>query len=127
MRRRMNLWTHGRMRFMIDYKARWYGVPKLRDVNSKYNSRLCPICGEVGRRIGHLFICTKCEVETSSHLIACINILKKATSNESGIMPFPTRALVSLSPKWLVATVKGIVDVREGRHERPMAGNAYVS
>jgi len=111
-RRRMNLWCYGRIRFQINYKARWLGVPLLKDVKARGNSKSCPVCGEMRTRRGWVFKCRKCGIEASSHLIACINILKKA-SDEASRIPFSPKALVSLSPKWFVATVKGIRDVRE--------------
>ncbi|PUA33753.1 MAG: hypothetical protein B9J98_02080 [Candidatus Terraquivivens tikiterensis] len=97
----------------------------LKDVDAKNNSKTCPICGEIRARRGWSFKCKRCGYEASSHLIACINIVKKALPQMSRVgIPFSAKALVSLSPKRLVATVKGIVDVRENLH-RQMVINIY--
>ncbi len=112
-KRRLNLWPHGRIRFQMSYKSDWLGVLKLKDVEPSGNSKACPICGEHRARNGWVFKCSKCGVKTSSHLIACINILRRATSDEPSRIPYSAKALISLSPKLLVATVKGIVDLRE--------------
>ncbi|MBC7090384.1 MAG: IS200/IS605 family element transposase accessory protein TnpB [Nitrososphaeria archaeon] len=118
-RRRLNLWSHGKISFQMNYKADWLGVPRLKDVDAKNNSKTCPVCGDARARKGWVFKCKKCGYETSSHQIACINILKKALPQMSRVgIPFSAKALVGLSPKWLVATVKGTKPVREGLHRQ---------
>ncbi len=94
LRRRLNLWAHGRLRFMINYKADWEGLPRLSDVDPKGNSRTCPICGVVRARNGWVFKCSQCGIELSSHLVACINILRKA-SDEPSRIPSSAKALTS--------------------------------
>ena len=42
---------------------------------------LMPLCGGVRTRKGHVFKCEKCGMQTPAHLIACINILLKVTSD----------------------------------------------
>jgi putative transposase len=111
--RRLHSWSFGKLNFQVKYKCEWGGVPYLKPVNASNNSRTCPVCGVVASLRGQVFKCPSCGFEANRHLVACLNILRKANSNVPSTTPSSANALDEISQEWLVATVKGLLK-REG-------------
>jgi len=72
--RKLSKWNVRELQRMIEYKAKWYGIPVIY-VNPRNSSRICPVCG--GRLIpqeGRLMKCPKCGLTEDRDFIATLNL-----------------------------------------------------
>jgi putative transposase len=77
--RRLSLWPRRKLHQIIEYKARWRGIPVVK-VDPRYSSRTCPICGRIqDSRMGNEFAC-ECGWHMDRHINASINLLQTAIS-----------------------------------------------
>jgi len=66
-----------RLTQMIQYKAKWEGVPVLK-VNERGTSKTCSICGSEGKRpYQGLFKCDSCDYQANADFNGAKNILKR--------------------------------------------------
>ncbi|MFH1579691.1 MAG: transposase [Thermoplasmatota archaeon] len=80
MNRRLSMWPRRKLHQIIEYKARWRGIPVVK-VDPRYSSRKCPICGKIqDSRMGTEFVCD-CGWHLDRHTNASINLLQTAISN----------------------------------------------
>jgi len=72
--RRLSLADFRKLQFLIEYKARWIGVP-VSYVNPRRTSRLCPICGSPMTGLSQReLVCGRCSVVFDRDFAASINI-----------------------------------------------------
>ena len=77
--RRIGIWPRRELHRIIEYKARWKGIPVVK-VNPRNSSRKCPICGSIqNTRMGAEFEC-ECGWHLDRHINASINLLQSASS-----------------------------------------------
>jgi len=80
MNRRLSMWPRRKLHRIIEYKARWKGVPIIK-VDPRYSSRTCPACGRIqDSRMGTEFVC-ECGWHLDRHINASLNLLQTAISN----------------------------------------------
>ncbi|AEB10838.1 RNA-guided endonuclease InsQ/TnpB family protein [Marinithermus hydrothermalis] len=81
-----NLWPYGRLRFLLEYKARLKGV-RVVYVDPRHTSRECPRCGhvsKVNRRSQALFRCEACGFQHNADWVASVNIARRALAQGAG-------------------------------------------
>jgi len=102
--RKLSKWNARELQRLIEYKAKWFGVPVVY-VDPRNSSRTCPTCG--GRLIpqeGRLMKCSNCGLIEDRDFIAVLNLRMWG----SGVTP------------------KGLEASRAGKpDERPMKTNPY--
>jgi putative transposase len=77
--RRLSMWPRRKLHQIIEYKARWKGIPVVK-VDPRNSSRTCPICGKTQySRMGAEFACV-CGWRLDRHINASINLLQTAIS-----------------------------------------------
>ena len=77
--RRLSLWPRRKLHQIIEYKARWRGIPVVK-VDPRNSSRTCPICGRTrDSRMGAEFEC-ECGWRLDRHINASLNLLQTAIS-----------------------------------------------
>jgi putative transposase len=77
--RRLSMWPRRKLHQIIEYKARWKGIPVVK-VDPRNSSGTCPICGRIQySRMGTEFKC-ECGWHMDRHINASINLLKTAIS-----------------------------------------------
>jgi len=75
-RRRLNRWNFRKLQFLIEYKAKWNGLP-VEYFKAKYTSGLCPICGcRLNPNGQRLLKCNKCNLEFDRDVVATLNLYK---------------------------------------------------
>ena len=68
-----------RLTQMIEYKAKWAGIPVLK-LNERGTSKTCSVCGSEGKRpYQGLFRCNECSYQANADFNGSKNILKRAT------------------------------------------------
>jgi len=108
--RRLHTWNFRKEQFFIEYKYLWNGGDLLY-CNPHNTSRECPICGELNPNGQKIFKCRRCGFEANRHFVACLNMAKRYIKTLMwGVLPFPPKAPMKLSCKWLVAAMNGIVE-----------------
>ncbi len=64
---------------MIEYKAKWNGVPVLK-VKEQGTSKRCSVCGDEGKRpYQGMFRCNECGYQANADFNGAKNILQRAT------------------------------------------------
>jgi putative transposase len=77
--RRLSMWPRRKLHHIIEYKARWSGIPLIK-VDPRYSSRTCPVCGRIpDSRMGAVFEC-ECGWRLDRHINASLNLLHTAVS-----------------------------------------------
>jgi len=77
--RRLSMWPRRKLHQIIEYKARWRGIPVFK-VDPRDSSRTCPICGRIqDSRMGAEFKC-ECGWHLDKHVNASISLLQTAIS-----------------------------------------------
>ena len=124
--RRLHTWNFRKEQGFLEYKHLWNGGNVL--YCDAYNtSRECPICGELNPNGRKMFKCRRCGFEANRHFVACLNMAKRYVKTLMwGVLPFPPKAPMKLSCKWLVAAMNGIVE-GEGKQNRHLLSNITVS
>jgi IS605 OrfB family transposase len=69
-------WARRKLQFMIEYKAKWEGIPVVY-VNPYKTSQICHYCGAEGKREGKIFKCLKCGRQYDADANASMNLAKK--------------------------------------------------
>jgi IS605 OrfB family transposase len=69
-------WARGKLQRMIEYKAKWEGIPVVY-VSPAYTSQTCHYCGSEGTREGLVFRCQNCGRTYNADANACMNIAKR--------------------------------------------------
>ncbi|AFK21823.1 RNA-guided endonuclease TnpB family protein [Pyrococcus sp. ST04] len=72
--RKLSKWNARELERLIEYKAKWFGVPVVY-VNPRNSSRVCPVCG--GRLIpreGRLVECPNCGLVEDRDFVAVLNL-----------------------------------------------------
>jgi IS605 OrfB family transposase len=69
-------WARKKLQFMIEYKAKWEGIPVIY-VNPAYTSLTCHYCGVEGIRKGLVFKCLNCGREYNADANASMNLARK--------------------------------------------------
>lgn len=104
MNRKLSKWNARELQRLIEYKAKWLGVPVVY-VNPRNSSRICPVCGgQLIPREGRLMKCSNCGLIEDRDFVAVLNLRMWG----SGV-----------TPKGLEASRASTPD------ERPMKTNPY--
>jgi len=72
--RKLSKWNARELQRMIEYKAKWFGIPVVY-INPRNSSKTCPVCG--GRLIpqeGRLMRCPNCGLIEDRDFIAALNL-----------------------------------------------------
>lgn len=69
------LWSYRRLQDMIEYKAKLNGI-KVKYINPKNTSRICPKCGSLNSPVDRLYFCKACEYENHRDIVGAMNILR---------------------------------------------------
>ena len=75
MRSRLHRWSWYELQQFVEYKAMAHGI-KIVYVNPAYSSQRCSICGSLGNRRKHRFVCPSCGNYQHSDRNAAINLLR---------------------------------------------------
>jgi len=70
-------WARRKLQFMIEYKAKWEGIPVVY-VNPYKTSRICCYCGSEGKRDGINFYCLNCRRQLNADFNASANLARTA-------------------------------------------------
>lgn len=92
--RKLSKWNSRELQRLIEYKAKWFGVPVVY-INPRNSSRVCPACG--GRLIpqeGRLMKCLKCGLVEDRDFVAVLNLRMWG----SGVTPKGSEVLRALTP-----------------------------
>lgn len=102
--RKISKWNARELQRLIEYKAKWFGVPVVY-VNPRNSSRTCPACGgQLIPQEGRLMKCSNCGLVEDRDFIAVLNLRMWG----SGVTP------------------KGLEVSRAGKpNEGPMKTNPY--
>ncbi|NJE13871.1 RNA-guided endonuclease TnpB family protein, partial [Thermococcus sp. LS2] len=111
--RKLSKWNARELQRLIEYKAKWFGVPVVY-INPKNSSRVCPVCG--GRLIpqeGRLMKCLKCGLVEDRDFIAVLNLRMWG----SGVTPKGLEVSRALTPnEWPMKTNPyGIIAIEKQR------------
>lgn len=73
---KVGLWSHGRQRWYITYKAAAAGI-QVALVNEAYSSQTCPECGSRHKPTGRTFRCPACGFVSPRDIVGSANILSR--------------------------------------------------
>ena len=68
-------WSFYRLQGFIEYKANKVGI-KVKYVNPKYTSQICPCCGHRNKAEDRLYTCEECGYSTHRDRVGAINIMR---------------------------------------------------
>ncbi|MHA1505947.1 MAG: RNA-guided endonuclease InsQ/TnpB family protein [Candidatus Asgardarchaeia archaeon] len=72
--RKLSKWNARELQRLIEYKAKWFGIPLLY-VNPRNSSRVCPVCGGwLIPQEGRLMRCSSCRLVEDRDFIAVLNL-----------------------------------------------------
>jgi putative transposase len=83
LRRRLHRWAFRQLQSFVEYKARAAGIA-VEYVEPAYTSRTCAVCGGLGERLRHRFVCQQCGLRAHADLNASRNL---ARIGESALSP----------------------------------------
>jgi putative transposase len=84
---KISIWSHGRMRQYLTYKAEAAGIA-IPLVKEAYSSQTCPRCGHRHKPKGRNFVCPACGFRCARDTVGSVNILSRYTKGEVGkILP----------------------------------------
>jgi IS605 OrfB family transposase len=69
-------WARRKLQFMIEYKAKWEGIP-VAYINPAYTSLTCHYCSSEGIRRGLVFKCLNCGRKYNADANASMNLARK--------------------------------------------------
>jgi putative transposase len=92
------LWSHGRQRNFIEYKAEAAGITVIL-IDEAYTSQTCPatlpggqMCGHRYKPKGRVYLCPACGFRAHRDGVGCANILSQHYTGESGhVVPPPEK------------------------------------
>jgi len=116
--RRLALADFRKFQMMVEYKAKWIGVPVVY-VNPKNTSRICPICGLPMTGISQReLLCKECGIVWNRDFSASINIalrdVARSVRAEAPTIPVRRRKVSSNDVR-----VEGIICAMKGRYSYP--------
>ena len=125
--RRLSLADFRKLQFLIEYKARWVGVP-VSYINPRRTSRLCPICGFPMTGLSQReLVCRRCGVVFDRDFAASINIalrdVARGVRAEAPMSWVPRRSVSADGCSW-----EGMICAMKGRYSLPNItkfGNTY--
>jgi IS605 OrfB family transposase len=86
----LSFWARRKLQKLIEYKAKWEGVP-IAYVNPYKTSRICCYCGSEGKRDGINFYCLNCRRQLNADFNASVNLartaFRRATSYDREAFP----------------------------------------
>src|SRR5579859_3844853 len=82
-RSRHNKWSFNQLQQFVEYKAQARGI-RVIYVNPAYSSKLCSVCGNLGKRLKHRFRCL-CGSQQHADLNASHNLCRFALSADSAM------------------------------------------
>jgi putative transposase len=98
--RKISLWSHGRQRHYITYKAQAAGICVVL-VDEHHTSKTCPACGHQSKPRGRVYRCpvTTCGFVGHRDAVGSVNILSRYRHGEVGrILPPPLSATMYRHP-----------------------------
>jgi putative transposase len=75
-KRYLNSWSHFRLKTLIDYKAKMYGIP-VKYVDPAYTSQDCSKCDGRTKAKGKKYKCLSCNHHSHRDINASFNILDR--------------------------------------------------
>ena len=80
---KISLWSHGRQRQYITYKASSVGIAVLL-IDESYSSQTCPRCMQRHKPKGRIYRCPACGFVAHRDAVGCANILSQYYTGEPG-------------------------------------------
>jgi putative transposase len=97
---KISLWSHGKMRQYITYKAEIIGI-HVELVDEHHTSKTCPRCGSQYKPRGRVYRCSTCGLVAHRDVVGSINILSRKLNGElAKIAPPPLAATTYRYPSW---------------------------
>jgi len=88
---KIGLWSHGRQRQYITYKAEAVGISVVL-IDESYSSQTCPHCMQRHKPKGRIYRCPACGFVAHRDAVGCANILSKHYTGEPGhVLPRETK------------------------------------
>jgi putative transposase len=89
---KIGLWSHGRMRSYLTYKAAAAGIAVAPLVDEHYTTQTCPICGLRSKPKGRSYSCRHCGFRCHRDVVGAANILSRHLYDVVGkvVPPAPT-------------------------------------
>ena len=82
-------WSHGKMRTYIGYKAEALGITVVDDVDERYTSQTCAVCGNRHKPKGRVYTCPACGSIVHRDVQGAANILSRFLYDELARVPVP--------------------------------------
>jgi putative transposase len=97
---KISLWSHGRMRQYLTYKAEAAGIG-VELVDEHGTSKTCPACGRRYKPRGRVYRCPRCGLVAHRDVVGSVNILSRKLHGElAKILPPPLLATRYRHPAW---------------------------
>jgi putative transposase len=97
---KISLWSHGKMRQYITYKANAAGI-RVELIDEHDTSKTCPCCGRQYKPRGRIYRCAKCGLVAHRDVVGSVNMLsRKLHGALAKIAPPPLSATKYRYPSW---------------------------
>lgn len=95
------LWSHGKTRQYITYKAQAEGIA-VELIDEHDTSKTCPRCGHQYKPRGRVYRCPKCGLVAHRDVVGSVNILSRKVHGElAKLLPPPLLATMYRYPAWV--------------------------
>ena len=93
---KVGLWSHGKLREYIAYKAEGAGLAVPEPIDEAYSSQTCPnpACGHRHKPRGRVYLCPKCGLVAHRDVVGAVNILSRYQTGQVGHLPAPPLSAV---------------------------------
>lgn len=86
---KIGLWSHGKLRSYLTYKAEAAGISVPRPIDEAYTSQICPNCGHRHKPKGRTYHCPLCQLVAHRDVVGAVNILSRYQTGQVGQLPSP--------------------------------------
>ena len=87
---KIGMWSHGKVRAYITYKAEGAGIVVPEPLDEHYSSQTCPACGQRHKPRGRVYRCPSCGLVAHRDVVGAINILSRYRTGEVGQLAPPS-------------------------------------
>ncbi len=110
LKRKLSKWNARELQRMIEYKAKWHGIPVIY-VNPRNSSRACPACGGwLIPQEGRLMKCPQCNLIEDRDFIAIVNLrmwgVRGSPERVGGFEAFADEGLMKANPYGIILLEK---------------------